>query len=71
MPRNVKKSVPLRQIELWKLLPTRGVGKTATQLTRALNDAGFDITKRQVERDLNELMEAFTLDRNDSSIPHG
>jgi len=71
MPRNDKKSVLLRQIELLKLLPTRGASKTATQLTRALNDAGFNITKRQVERDLNELMEAFTLDRNDSSIPHG
>lgn len=71
MPRNDKKSVLLRQIELLKLLPTRGASKTASQLTRALNDAGFDITKRQVERDLNELMEAFTLDRNDSSIPHG
>lgn len=71
MPRNDKKSVLLRQIELLKLLPTRGASKTAAQLTRALNDAGFDITKRQVERDLNELMEAFTLDRNDSSIPHG
>jgi predicted DNA-binding transcriptional regulator YafY len=71
MPRNDKKSVLLRQIELLKLLPTRGASKTASELTRALNDAGFNITKRQVERDLNELMEAFTLDRNDSSIPHG
>lgn len=71
MPSNDKKSVLLRQIELLKRLPTRGTGKTAAELTRALNDAGFTITKRQVERDLNDLMEAFTLDKNDSSIPHG
>lgn len=71
MPRNNKQSVLLRQIELLKQLPTRGTGKTASELTRALNDAGYDINKRQVERDLNELMEAFALDKNDTSIPHG
>ena len=71
MPSNDKKSVLLRQIELLKKLPSRGAGKTASELTRALNDEGFDITKRQVERDLNELMEAFALDRNDTSIPYG
>lgn len=71
MPRNDKQSVGLRQWELLKLLPTKGSGKTAFELTKALNDAGYSIKKRQVERDLNELMEAFTLDKNDSSIPHG
>lgn len=71
MPRNDKQSVLLRLFELLKQLPSRGAGKTASELTRALNDAGFDITKRQVERDLNELMEAFPLDRDDRSIPHG
>lgn len=71
MPRNDKQSVLLRQWELLKQLPSQGTGKTASELTRALHDAGYDITKRQVERDLNELMEAFTLDRDDRSIPHG
>jgi len=71
MPRNDKKSVLLRQWELLKMLPSQGTGKTALQLTKALNDAGFDITKRQVERDLNELMEAFTLDKDDRSVPQG
>jgi predicted DNA-binding transcriptional regulator YafY len=61
----------LRQWELLKLLPSAGTGKTATELTNALNDAGFNISKRQVERDLNELLEAFVLDRDDRSIPHG
>jgi predicted DNA-binding transcriptional regulator YafY len=71
MPRNDKQSVLLRQWELLKQLPSQGTGKTASELTRALHDAGYDITKRQVERDLNELMEAFTLDKDDRSIPHG
>jgi len=71
MPRNDKQSVILRQWELLKLLPSRGTGRTASELTKELNNAGYNITKRQVERDLNELMEAFALDKNDSSIPHG
>ena len=71
MPKSDKTSVLLRQIELLKQLPTRGCGKTASELTRALVDAGYTITKRQVERDLNELLEAFAIDRNDASIPHG
>lgn len=71
MPRNDKQSVLLRLFELLKQLPSRGTGKTALELTKALIDAGYVITKRQVERDLNELMEAFPLDKNDTSIPHG
>ena len=71
MPRNDKQSVLLRLFELLKQLPSRGTGKTALELTKALSDAGYVITKRQVERDLNELMEAFPLDKNDTSIPHG
>ena len=71
MSKSYKTSVLLRQIELLKQLPSRGSGKTATELTRALNDAGYSITKRQVERDLNELLEAFPIDKNDDSIPYG
>jgi predicted DNA-binding transcriptional regulator YafY len=71
MPKSDKTSVLLRQIELLKQLPSRGSGKTATELTKALIDAGYTITKRQVERDLNELLEAFAIDKNDTSIPHG
>ncbi|MBI5626595.1 MAG: WYL domain-containing protein, partial [Nitrosomonadales bacterium] len=71
MPRNDKQSVLLRQWELLKMLPSKGTGKSASELTKLLNDAGYSISKRQVERDLNELMEAFTLDRDDRSIPQG
>lgn len=71
MPANDKQSALLRQWELLKLLPSRGTGKSASELTKSLNDAGYKITKRQVERDLNDLMEAFTLDRDDRSKPHG
>ena len=70
MPRNYKQSVLLRQIELMRQLPTHGTGKNSAELTRALNDAGYDIGKRQVERDLNDLLETFALDRDDSTIPN-
>jgi len=71
MPRNNKQSVLLRLFELLKQLPSRGTGKTVSELTKALNDHGYVIDRRQVERDLNELMEAFPLDKNDTSIPYG
>src|SRR5680860_1291748 len=71
MPADKKHRTLARQWELLKLLPTRGVGKTAAELTRALNEAGFQVTKRSVERDLNDLLDVFRLDRNDKSPPYG
>lgn len=53
------------------MLPTRGAGKTAKELTHALKDAGFDVNKRSVERDLNELLDVFRLECNDKSPPYG
>ena len=71
MPTRKTQSTLARQWELLKLLPTRGSGKTAKQLAEALNNAGFKISKRQVERDLADLYDAFKLDCNNSSIPYG
>ncbi|AHE99653.1 helix-turn-helix transcriptional regulator [Thioalkalivibrio paradoxus] len=71
MPGATTRRTLTRQWELLKLLPSNGAGKTAAQLTEELNDAGFRVSKRQVERDLGNLMEAFPIDRNDASIPYG
>jgi len=71
MPTRKTQSTLARQWELLKLLPSRGTGKTAKQLAEALNDAGFKISKRQVERDLADLYDAFKLDCNNSSLPYG
>lgn len=71
MPADKKYRTLARQWELLKLLPTRGAGKTAAELTRALKEAGFPVTKRSVERDLNDLLDVFRLDRNDKSPPYG
>jgi len=71
MPHKDKGSVLIRQWELLKLLPSAGTGKTVKELTIALNEAGYPISKRQVERDLDVLFAAFVLDRDDRSNPHG
>jgi predicted DNA-binding transcriptional regulator YafY len=71
MPANKTRKTLARQWELLKLLPTRGPGKTAKELAEALNEAGFAVSKRQVERDLGELYDAFRLECNNASTPFG
>lgn len=58
-----------RQWELLKIIPLRGQGKTAAELTQALTDQGFQISKRTVERDLNDLSLVFPLLTDDSCSP--
>lgn len=53
------------------MLPTRGAGKTAKEITDALAEAGFSLSKQQVEWDLLDLQEVFGLEFNDASIPYG
>ena len=69
MPSKDKKSVLLRQWELLRLLPSTGDGKSALELKNELAENGYDISKRQVERDLNELLEVFSLDINNDNTP--
>ena len=71
MPATTTRRTLARQWELLKLLPSRGTGKTAAELTQDLNAVGFKVSKRQVERDLWELYEAFHLECNETSLPYG
>ena len=71
MPSNKTRNTLARQWELLKLLPTRGSGKTAKEIAETLAEAGFVVSKRQVERDLIDLQEVFGLQCNDASIPYG
>jgi len=71
MPSDTTRNTLVRQWELLKLIPSRGAGKSAKELTESLNNEGFVVTKRQVTRDLNQLQESFALDCNDKSIPYG
>lgn len=60
-----------RQWQLLKLIPTRAPGLEAKQLTQQLLDAGFSVSKRTVERDLQELSLLFPLQCNEKSKPYG
>ncbi len=71
MPSDTTRNTLIRQWELLKLLPKRGTGKTAKDLAVTLNDAGFKVSKRQIERDLATLSGPFPLDCKDQSIPYG
>lgn len=71
MPSNKTRNTLARQWELLKLLPTRGTGKSAKEIADALAEAGFSVSKRQVERDLIDLQEVFGLKCNDICIPYG
>jgi len=44
---------------------------TSAELVWRLSDVGFSVSKRTIERDLNELSLIFALERNDKSIPFG
>ena len=69
MPSAPTRSTISRQWELLKGLPSSGVGKTTAELTQMLSDAGFNVSKRQVERDMLSLSEAFALETNYETSP--
>ena len=71
MPANSNKNAISRQWELLKLLPSRAPGLTSAQITQRLDDSGYGVNKRTVERDLNELSVLFPLVCNDRGKPYG
>ncbi len=60
-----------RQWELLKLLPARAPGIEAKALTSQLNSLGYPVSKRTVERDLDDLSRLFPLQCNNKSKPYG
>lgn len=60
-----------RQWEILKMLPSRAPGMTKRQLSELLNNHGFEIGARTVERDLNELSAIFPIACNDKGVPYG
>lgn len=64
MPRQNTRDTLLRHWELLKLLPRGGTGKSAKELCEQLNELGYKIQKRQVNRDLNMLSNIFPIDCN-------
>ncbi|WDY58201.1 WYL domain-containing protein [Pseudomonas sp. PSKL.D1] len=71
MPFATTRATLCRQWALLRQLPSRSPGITSAELVWRLRDVGFDVSKRTIERDLNELSLIFPLERNDKSIPFG
>lgn len=59
-----------RHWELLKLIPARGKGITASKLLVALDELGFHVSKRSIERDLITLSKSFGLVCDDRSKPY-
>ena len=60
-----------RQWALMQYLPRKGPGITARELVEQLRQLGFKVTKRTVERDLQDLSRHFGLICNDKGTPYG
>ena len=69
MPSVKSHSTISRQWELLKHLPKRESGITVTELRGRLESSGFRVSRRTVERDLNDLSLVFPLLSNDSVTP--
>lgn len=61
MPSATSRDTLARQWELVKLVPAKKPGKKSSELKAQLADAGFLVSKRQVERDLNGLTQILPL----------
>lgn len=71
MPKAAHHHALARQWELLRLLPSRPPGITAGELAGRLQELGFGVSKRTVERDLVELTTLFGIVCNDRNTPYG
>jgi predicted DNA-binding transcriptional regulator YafY len=72
MPGSDHETTLARQWELLRNhLPSRPPGRTSRELRDRLESAGHNVTKRTIERDMEELSRIFPIDRNEVSIPYG
>lgn len=70
MPRSDKHFAIARQWEILKRLPSRPPGATARELVDWLDELGFAVTMRTVQRDLDDLAGLFPLEVNECSKPY-
>jgi predicted DNA-binding transcriptional regulator YafY len=73
MPSSDHETTIARQWELLRNhLPSRPPGKSSLQLRDALANAGHDVNKRTIERDMHELSRIFPITRNEKKpAPYG
>lgn len=74
MPQNDKKSTLQRQWEMMRMLTVSrsdfqhdGRWDKASEIAAKLNEAGYDVSVRTVQRDLKELSEIFPIELNDKN----
>jgi predicted DNA-binding transcriptional regulator YafY len=70
MPASSSSATISRQWHLLKLIPHHRQGITAAVLLKRVQDAGFDASKRTIERDLVELDANFEIECDQSSKPY-
>jgi len=71
MSSNSDYNAMMRQWAILNHLPKRPPGITASELQVKLVEMGFNVTKRTVERDLNDLFRFFQFQCNDKGKPYG
>ncbi len=72
MPSSDHQTTIARQWELLRNhLPWRPPGRTSRELRERLEAAGHNVTKRTIERDMEELSRGFPIVRNEKSPPYG
>ncbi len=70
MPTHSKADVIQRQWEMLRLIPSHDLpGRTAADLASALGTRGYEVTRRTVERDLENLLTCMPLEVNDGHRP--
>ena len=70
MPKATVHNAVSRQWEVLRNLPTSSLGITASELKLKLQDEGYLVTKRSVERDLIELEKSLGIRCDDDSKPY-
>lgn len=71
MPQQSNADTLSRQWELIQHIPAKAPGKTVLELKAELAEAGFEVAKRTVQRDLDDLSRLFPLQCNDKGSPYG
>ncbi len=71
MPKKSSRDTLLRQWSMLKLLPSRGSGLPSSEIRKRLQEHGYEVDVRTVQRDLVQLSQCFPLRCNDRSVPHG
>ena len=72
MPKASTRNTLIRQWEILQLLTHGGAGKSHSQILEELNEKGYTVTKRTIERDLEQLSEAFPqIECNKKGTPWG